>query len=128
MAVLLDGHMWLWVHTPQCMTSPGVMVGRVASLMFIVDSTVQWCISSEMCWVALLDRFTLACGRTLSNWSCILLSMVGWVAPLVSVADSAPCWLLVPRTPLRELCFFLFVCLLYVHLLYLYTCIPDGLT
>ena len=35
-------------------------MGRVASLMFIVDNTVQWCISSEMCWVALLDRFTLA--------------------------------------------------------------------
>ena len=64
-------------------------MGRVAPLMFIVDNTVQWCISSEMCWVALLDRFTLASGRTLSNWSCILLSTVGWVAPLVSVADSA---------------------------------------
>ena len=87
MAVLLDGHTWLWVNTPLSVTSPGVMVGRVAPLMSIVDNTVQWCASSEMRLGSLLDRFTLACGRTLSN--CILLSTVGWVAPLVSVADSA---------------------------------------
>ena len=71
------------------MTSPEVIVGRVAPLMSIVDSTVQWCVSSEMCLGSLLDIFTLACGRTISNWCCILLSTVGWVAPLVSVADSA---------------------------------------
>ena len=40
-------------------------MGRVAPLMFIVDMTVQWCISSQMCWVVLLDRFMMALGQTI---------------------------------------------------------------
>ena len=106
-------------------------MGRVAPLMFIVDSTVQWCVSSDMCWVAQLDRFTLACGRTLSNWSFILLSMVGWVAPLVSVADSAPCWFAGSSNSSPSTLFF--VCLFTVaQCTFTFTCahdcIPDGLT
>ena len=77
MAVLLDGHTWLWVNTYTPQFDVSWSHGGKGS-PFDVHCRQY---SSEMCWVALLDRFTLASGRTLSNWSCILLSTVGSVEP-----------------------------------------------
>ncbi len=58
-----------------------VMVGRVASLMFVADGTVCWYNRCELCRAALLD------GTHVALIPCV---MVGWVASLVPVADSTP--------------------------------------
>ena len=89
MAVLLDGHMWLWVNMPQFDVSWSH--GRKGSPFDVHCRQYN----------AVVHQFRNVLGCTarqihVGKWSnalrlelYILLSTVGWVAPLVSVANSA---------------------------------------
>ena len=66
MAVLLDGHTWLWVNTYTPQFDVSWSHGGKGS-PFDVHCRQY---SSEMCWVALLDRFTLAARQIhVGEWS-----------------------------------------------------------
>ena len=69
-----------------------VTVGRVAPLASVADSTANWCLSSGLCWVVLLDGHTWQRVNTLLE---SYLVSAGRVASLVPTNDSKT-----PNSPL----------------------------
>ena len=89
MAVVLDGRTWVWVNTPQFdvswshggKVSPFDVHCRQYSAVVHHFRNVLGCTARQI----LVGEWSNALQLELY----ILLSTVGWVAPLVSVADSA---------------------------------------